>query len=166
MCVSYEVTNMAAKTLKTRKDPTKPLDTLRPEIKHIQKSNAFELKSNQSHICFESTLTSKLRGKLHNDKKAMYAIAFDLDIAILEAAYHVASYTNAYADIRKRLIDNHGFSWQQGSVYFGGDNVNAVSCVLAVIDLRNTFPWFTSSVRDIRMLRIEEENDLRPALES
>lgn len=98
------------------------------------------------------------------DTKRMYAIAFDLDTDTLKAAYHTASYTNAYTDIRARLSD-HGFSWQQGSVYFGGDKVNAVSCVVAVIDLTNTFPWFAASVRDIRMLRIEENNDLRPAIE-
>lgn len=95
----------------------------------------------------------------------MYAIAFDLDTNILQQAYPVASYNNAYADIRARLVGNHGFAWQQGSVYFGGETVNAVSCVIAVNDLTATFSWFAASVRDIRMLRIEEQNDLRPAIE-
>jgi virulence-associated protein VapD len=95
----------------------------------------------------------------------MYAIAFDLDTSILKELYPVDSYNNAYYDIKKRLIENHGFVWQQGSVYFGGDSVNSVTCVLAVIDLTEQFPWFAASVRDIRMLRIEEENDLRPAIE-
>ena len=98
------------------------------------------------------------------DSKTMYAIAFDLDTVTLQASYHAASYNNAYSDIRARLVGNHGFTWQQGSVYFGGDTVNAVTCVVAVIDLTNTFPWFAASVRDIRMLRIEEQNDLRPAM--
>jgi len=97
--------------------------------------------------------------------KPMYAIAFDLDTNILQQAYPVASYNNAYADIRARLVGNHGFAWQQGSVYFGGETVNAVSCVIAVNDLTATFSWFAASVRDIRMLRIEEQNDLRPAIE-
>ena len=95
----------------------------------------------------------------------MYAIAFDLDTDTLEKAYPNASYTNAYADIREKLVASHGFRWQQGSVYFGGDKVNAVSCVVAVVDLTQTFPWFAPSVRDIRMLRIEEQNDLRPAID-
>ncbi len=98
-------------------------------------------------------------------RKSMYAIAFDLDTNILPQAYPVASYNNAYADIRARLVGNHGFAWQQGSVYFGGETVNAVSCVIAVNDLTATFSWFAASVRDIRMLRIEEQNDLRPAVE-
>jgi virulence-associated protein VapD len=94
----------------------------------------------------------------------MYAIAFDLDTDTLAKAYPTQSSNNAYADIRKRLVTKHGFSWQQGSVYFGGPDVNAVTCVMAVIDLTNTFSWFAASVRDIRMLRIEEQNDLAPAI--
>jgi virulence-associated protein VapD len=94
----------------------------------------------------------------------MYAIAFDLDTNTLQQTYHVARYNNAYYDIRARLA-NHGFNWQQGSVYYGDDKVNAVTCVLAVMDLTNTYSWFGASVRDIRMLRIEEQNNLRPAID-
>ena len=94
----------------------------------------------------------------------MYAIAFDLDTETLTKTYPSPSYNNAYADIRNKLTA-HGFTWQQGSVYFGGDKVNAVTCVVAVVDLTQAFPWFAPSVRDIRMLRIEEQNDLRPAIE-
>jgi virulence-associated protein VapD len=63
-----------------------------------------------------------------------------------------------------RILQRHGFAWQQGSVYFGGESVTAVTCVLAAIDLANSLPWFAASVRDIRMLRIEELNDLMPAV--
>jgi len=93
----------------------------------------------------------------------MYAIAFDLEIAVLQQQYHNASYNNAYGDIAKHLA-KHGFSRQQGSVYFGDNTVDAVSCVLAVQSLATTFGWFTPAVRDIRMLRIEEDNDLMPAI--
>jgi len=95
----------------------------------------------------------------------MYAITFDLDIASLKDAYKNDSYTNAYMDIRKALVEEYGFQWQQGSVYFGGPSVDAVTCVLAVQDLAKRYPWFTPSVRDIRMLRIEENNNLMPAVE-
>ncbi|MGC4003214.1 MAG: virulence factor [Pirellulales bacterium] len=94
----------------------------------------------------------------------MYAIAFDMDTELLKEHYGSESFNNAYADIKKRL-KRHGFSWQQGSVYFGGDQVNGVTCVLAAIDLSSTFPWFSLAVRDIRMLRIEEENDLMQAVQ-
>jgi virulence-associated protein VapD len=36
--------------------------------------------------------------------------------------------------------------------------------VLAVQDLAKSYAWFSPSVRDIRMLRIEDNNDLMPAV--
>jgi len=33
------------------------------------------------------------------------------------------------------------------------------------MDLARTLPWFAACVRDIRMLRIEELNDLMPAVQ-
>jgi virulence-associated protein VapD len=93
----------------------------------------------------------------------VYAIAFDMDIDLLRANYG-DPYNNAYLEIR-RILQRHGFTWQQGSVYFGSERVTAVTCVMAVIDLAQTLPWFPASVRDIRMLRIEELNDLMPAIQ-
>ncbi len=93
----------------------------------------------------------------------MYAIAFDMDIESLKMHYG-DPYNNAYAEIRKVLM-RRGFAWQQGSVYFGGEEINAVTCVLAAIELARVLPWFAASVRDIRMLRIEELNDLMPAVQ-
>lgn len=96
-------------------------------------------------------------------KPAMYAIAFDLDTAVLQEVYKNQSWNNAYSDIRKAL-EPHGFERQQGSVYFGDDTVDAVKCVLAVMELSSAFDWFEPSVKDIRMLRIEDNNDLMPAV--
>ncbi|QYK49051.1 MAG: virulence protein [Phycisphaeraceae bacterium] len=93
----------------------------------------------------------------------MYAIAFDMDIESLRQNYG-DPYNNAYGDIRK-VLERHGFTRQQGSVYFGDETVNAVTCVLAAVDLAQSLAWFGASVRDIRMLRIEELNDLRPAVD-
>ena len=102
----------------------------------------------------------------HNQRRGgrMYAITFDLDTQILEASCGGQSWRNAYAEIRNAL-SAHGFNSQQGSVYFGDDTVNAITCVLAAQDLTRRFPWFRPSVRDMRMLRIEENNDLGPAIE-
>jgi virulence-associated protein VapD len=94
----------------------------------------------------------------------MYAIAFEMDTDTLQRAYPGPSCNNASADIH-RVLTRHGFNRQQGSVYFGGSQVNAVTCVLAAMDLSRTLPWFAISVRDIRMLRIEEFNDLQPAVQ-
>ena len=97
----------------------------------------------------------------------VYAIAFDMDTDTdtdtLQKSYPGASWTNAYTEIKK-VLDRHGFTRQQGSVYFGGPTVNAVTCVLASFDLAKSLPWFAISVRDICMLRIEEMNDLLPAV--
>lgn len=94
----------------------------------------------------------------------MYAIAFDLDLETLKLTYHNDSFNNAYNDIA-RFLQTKGFDRVQGSVYFGNDKVDAVKTVMAVNQLSKQFSWFGSSVRDIRMLRIEENNDLRPAIE-
>src|SRR5438552_1659751 len=93
----------------------------------------------------------------------IYAIAFDMDIDSLRTNYG-DPYNNAYLEIRK-VLQRHGFNWQQGSVYFGDESINAVTCVLAAQDLSRSLSWFSASVRDIRMLRIEELNDLMPALQ-
>ena len=63
------------------------------------------------------------------------------------------------------MLEGHGFQWQQGSVSFGSPAVTAASVMVAVIDLTARLPWFAASVRDIRMLRIEELNYLMPVVQ-
>lgn len=94
----------------------------------------------------------------------MFAITFDLDTTVLKESYHNDSWQNAYNDV-KRALESHGFERIQGSVYFGNDRVDAVTCVLAVQQLTSDFEWFAPAVKDIRMLRIEDNNDLMPAVE-
>jgi virulence-associated protein VapD len=94
----------------------------------------------------------------------MFAIAFDLDWERLQRHYPGNHPQNAYDDI-KRVFEDHGFHRQQGSVYFADTNkVDAVHCVLAVQALVAKHPWFRAVVNDIRMLRIEDNNDLMPAV--
>lgn len=125
----------------------------------IDSSTASELLSAGAEI------VSQMPPILDNGVSTMYALAFDLDTASLQQTYHVSSYSNAYNEIRSKL-GTYGFDWQQDSVYYGNkETVNAVTCVLAVIDLTNSYSWFAASVRDIRMLRIEEQNDLLPAIQ-
>jgi virulence-associated protein VapD len=98
-------------------------------------------------------------------RQTVYAITFDLDTKVLEATYASSpSWQNAYSEIG-RFLRGNGFERQQGSVYFGNDTVDAVSCQLAVQRLALQFQWFAPSVRDIWMLRIEDNNDLMPAIE-
>lgn len=92
----------------------------------------------------------------------MYAIIFDLDTDKLQEVYPGDSWRNAYKEIGYVLEENH-FSWRQGSAYFGDKNkVTASSCFKVIIELVEQYPWFASSIKDIRMLRIEEDDDLLP----
>ena len=94
----------------------------------------------------------------------MYAITSDLDTKALEQHYpNPKNWRKAYEDIAGFLYD-YGFERQQGSVYFGDDAVDAVTCVTATQDLSAAYPWLEKCVKDIRMLRIEERNDLMPAI--
>jgi virulence-associated protein VapD len=89
----------------------------------------------------------------------MYAIAFDLDTQQLQLSYGSTNWNNAYFEIRREL-EARGFRWQQGSVYFGNDDIRSKDCIKAVMDLDNLFQWFKPSVRDIRMMQITEEDTL------
>ena len=102
----------------------------------------------------------------HNSQRSrsVYAIAFDLDTETLKKSYPVASHNNAYYDIG-RFLQQYGFQRKQGSVYFGDESVNAVTCQTVVGRLTLEYDWFAQSVRDIRMLRIEDDNDLHPVIE-
>jgi virulence-associated protein VapD len=94
----------------------------------------------------------------------LYALAFDLVLEHVRTHYSATSPNNAYADVRA-ILEEEGFAWRQGSVYFGDPaRVDAVTCVLAAQRLAADLPWFGWCVRDIRMLRIEENNDLAPAI--
>ena len=93
----------------------------------------------------------------------MYAIAFDLNQEQLNIHYPGNSPTNAYEAIRG-IMEKYGFHRQQGSVYFGNESVTPVTCVMVVQAVQKRHPWFGKAVSDIRMLRIEEHNDLLPAI--
>lgn len=91
----------------------------------------------------------------------MYAIAFDLDTRAAKEA--LGDETIAYKKIRG-VLEAHGFEGQQGSLYFGRPDSTPVDCVLAVQEIDKRFSWFSRVVRDLRMLRVEEQNNLLPAL--
>jgi virulence-associated protein VapD len=93
----------------------------------------------------------------------MYAIVIDLDRELLRKRLD-APHDDTDQAIR-RVLQRHGFTRQWDGLYFGDDRINAVTCVLAAQDLSRSLPWFAASVRDIRMLRIEELNDLMPAIQ-
>jgi virulence-associated protein VapD len=92
----------------------------------------------------------------------VYCITFDLNQALLRE--HCPDSCAAAYDAICKVLRDHGFQRQQQSVYFGRRGSNAISCVLAVQDIQRRHPWFRRVVKDIRMLRVEEFNDLYPAL--
>lgn len=95
----------------------------------------------------------------------MFAIAYDFDVNALKKHYPVASSNNAYGDFRK-FMEGHGFTSRQGSVLYGDENVTAVTATLAVAEASVRFDWLAPSVSDIRILRLIDNDDLRPALEA
>lgn len=94
---------------------------------------------------------------------ARYAIIITIDNDILSKVYAGNSIASAYTDIEK-ILRSYGFSHKQGSVYFGDEGVDAVHIVIAVQKLSKKYDWFAPSVQDVRMIRIEEENDLMVAI--
>ncbi len=47
---------------------------------------------------------------------------------------------------------------------FGDETINAVTCVATVQILAKQIPCFANCVKDVRMLKVEENNDLMPAI--
>jgi len=93
----------------------------------------------------------------------VYAIAFDLDSASAERNCGPNWRGICYAKIAS-VFAEYGFTRVQGSVYFGDETSDAVHCVMAVQAADSRFAWFAQSVRDLRMLRVDEDNDLMPAI--
>ena len=92
----------------------------------------------------------------------MYAITFDLLQSALNTYYLGGDRVNAYGDIR-RVLERRGFWNQQGSVYFSNHR-DPVQIWKAVTELKEKYDWFSKCVRDLRMLRIDENSDLMPLI--
>ena len=93
----------------------------------------------------------------------VYAIAFDLDTAMAERLCGSTWRGTCYAKI-EAVFAEFGFSRVQGSVYFGDQESNPVSCIMAVEAADIRFAWFGKVVRDLRMLRVDEDNDMMPLI--
>ena len=112
----------------------------------------------------QSTQQTRLRGHNRSNSNRMDAIVFDFDTERLRQNYPGNTPANAYNDVKKYLT-SRSFEWKQGSTYFGDDTIDAVRCVRVVQKMAARCPWFTASLSDIRMLRIEENSDLLIALD-
>lgn len=94
--------------------------------------------------------------------KRVYAIAFDLDTKIA-AELVTGGYHYCYTQI-KMVMAEYGFQRVQGSVYFGDADSSPVSCMLAVKAMDDRFAWFGRAIKDLRMLRVDEDDDMLPLL--
>ena len=92
----------------------------------------------------------------------MYAVSSDLQQDCLARYYSGSDVTNAYGDIR-RVMERRGFWNQQGSLYFSDDK-DPVVIWQAIMELKEKYDWFAKCVKDLRMLRIDENSNLMPLL--
>ena len=96
---------------------------------------------------------------------AKHAIIFNLDSDLLSSCYPGSDPISAYS-VLKAYLEKHNFIRLQGNLYLGDDTVDAVKTVLVTQKLSNKFPWFKASVQNMRMLRIEDDNDLMPIFQN
>ena len=92
----------------------------------------------------------------------MYAIAFDLQVSVLERTYG-QPYNKAYYEIKK-ILKTDGFEWVQGSTYMTRDN-DMAKLVKSIMDLSKV-DWFRKSVRDIRGFKVEDWSDFTALVKS
>ena len=93
----------------------------------------------------------------------MIAIAYDFDTECLKQNYHVSSYNNAYKDIRT-FLEGKGFTWKQGSLMYGSSGMTMVQATLIVQEMAQKYGWLSSCLSDIRMLHVDMDDDLMPAV--
>jgi virulence-associated protein VapD len=87
----------------------------------------------------------------------MYAIMIDIDIDKL-CNHYGNQCGKEHVEICS-ILEEHKFTYQ-GGIYLGDHDTSVTSVILAVIDLTTRLPWFVDVVRGIRMLRVEESDDL------
>ena len=125
----------------------------------------FEVARTEPEAIARATLTEAIDETARTGRPAaIYAITFILDATTLQTLYPGELWEHAYVDVR-RFLEANGFRNKQGSLYFATNVADPVTCVVTVQKLADTFDWFRSAVRDLRMLRIEDDTDLRPALD-
>ena len=94
----------------------------------------------------------------------VYAVALEFDAQRLEEHYPNRSWRNAYRDLG-RFFDGLDFENKYGTFYVSPEGAGPVECILAVQDLAKLYAWFTPSLKHIRLVRIEEDVDLMPAID-
>ena len=92
-----------------------------------------------------------------------YAVMMTLKKQNLAKSHPIKSSTAAIQDIELAL-NSYGFHKAQEGLFIGNDAVDAVQAVIAVRETSKAYPWLRKCIAEIKMLRIEEINDLTLAL--
>ena len=86
-------------------------------------------------------------------------IAFDLDTKILENEYPKDSWRHAYKLI-KSFMQDHGFDWQQGSVYTSRGSKTHIEIAEMIEELVEKYSWLAKSIRDCKVTTLGKTHDL------
>jgi virulence-associated protein VapD len=89
---------------------------------------------------------------------AMYAVLIEADPEKLRKAYR-GPYNDPYLEIRT-VLKRFGLEEKKPGLYFGNEQTNSVSCVLATLELAKKCPWLVKCAKEMTLLRIEERSDL------
>ncbi|MDP8163488.1 hypothetical protein QJU89_02985 [Pasteurella skyensis] len=82
----------------------------------------------------------------------MYAVIFDIDTS------------DSHHKCIREFMEKHDFDYYKNGIYWGNDSVNSVNCIIVVQQLIQEFPFLIDHIKDIRMFKIQENNDLMPAI--
>ena len=101
----------------------------------------------------------------------MYALTIDLDLEKISSflvGFTRKDLGRATSDMFREIADilsEEGFTPSMSiGLYYGGPEVTVVKCVLASMRVSKECSWFLDVVQDIRMMRVEESNDILPLL--
>ena len=83
----------------------------------------------------------------------MYAITFEF----------MDNISNIQSDSMDEFLKSSGFTRNE-CIYFGNGKITSVDSVLVVQRLSKKYHWFNDYVKDIRLLRIEENASLMDSL--
>lgn len=88
-----------------------------------------------------------------------YAISYDLNTDAVKRLFP-RSLSTPYSQI-DRFLTGRRFYRVQGSLFYGPDNGSVFYCVNAIRDMCELHPWFPLVVKDLRLLTISANDDLR-----
>lgn len=109
----------------------------------------------------------------------MYAISFELDNVLIndekefilkrfenDDEFHNLKPNELSQLINKKIrifFNDNNFSYKN-SLFFGKSEVNSINCVLVIQKLLKEFPFLPNYIKDIRLLRIEENTSMQEVI--